>query len=127
LIDTQYENPNPGGIAMTTKRNDESRIADEIVSVLPAGVARACSPEHGSLRYAVRGEGIKLRTIVLNRRSLRRLSEDPVRDVKIEHLQRELLEAAAHRAEFCYPRPHVAPGYHSKKLFSFNLPLVSLA
>ena len=90
-----------------TMKYDESRIAEEIVSVLPAGVARACSPERTSIRYAVRGEGMKLRTIVLNRDSLRRLVDDPHRDVKIEYLRRDLLRSADHRSEFSYPRPAI--------------------
>lgn len=110
-----------------TNKYDESRIAEAIVSVLPAGVARACSAERDTLRYAVRGEGIKLKTIILSRRSLRKLIDDPARDVKIEYLQRDLLQNAPHRAEFCYPRPHVAPGFSAKKLFAMKLPLVSLA
>lgn len=83
---------------------DESRIAEQIVSVLPAGVVRACSPERNTIRYAVRGEGMKLKTIVLNRESLRRLMDDPHRDVKIEYLQRDLLQNASRRGEFRYPR-----------------------
>jgi hypothetical protein len=110
-----------------TMSYDESRIAEQIVSVLPAGVARACSPEREALRYAVRGDGMKLRTIVLSRRSLRRLATDPARDVKIEYLQRDLLRSAAQRSEFRYPRPHVAPAPASRRFFAASLPLVSLA
>jgi hypothetical protein len=87
-----------------TTKYDESRIAEEIVSVLPAGVARACSPERNTIRYAVRGEGMKLQTIVLNRASLRRLASDPQREVKIEYLKRDLLQSASRRGEFRYPR-----------------------
>jgi hypothetical protein len=110
-----------------TNKYDESRIAEAIVSVLPAGVARACCAERDSIRYAVRGEGMKLRTIILCRRSLRKLIDDPARDVKIEYLQRDLLQTAARRTEFCYPRPHVAPAFSAKKMFAMKLPLVSLA
>jgi hypothetical protein len=110
-----------------TKKYDESRIADEIVSVLPAGVARACSSDRNTLRYAVRAAGMKLQSIVLNRRSLRNLIDDPARDVKIEYLQRELVQSAALRTEFAYPRPHVAPGFHAKRNLAFGLPMVSLA
>lgn len=92
---------------MTT--HDESRIAEEIVSVFPAGVAREFSSERGAIRYAVRGEGLKLRKIVLCRASLRKLMADPARDVKIEYLQRDLLRAAAQRSEYRYPRPHLHP------------------
>ena len=88
---------------MKTK-TDETRIAEQIVSVLPAGVARACSAERDSIRYAVRDDGMKLRTIVLRRESLRRLIDDPARDIKIEYLQRDLLTSAERRAEFRYPR-----------------------
>jgi len=83
---------------------DETGIADEIVSVLPAGIARACSPDRDSIRYSVRGEGMKLRTIVLRRASLRKLAEDAARSIKIEYLQRDLLESADKRSEFRYPR-----------------------
>jgi hypothetical protein len=110
-----------------TNKFDESRIAEAIVSVLPAGVARACSADRNTLRYAVRGEGMKLRTIVLNRRSLRKLIDDPHRDVKIEYLQRDLLQTAAQRAEFSYPRPHVAPAFSAaRKMIALKLPLVSI-
>ena len=87
--------------------NDESRIAEEIVSVLPADVVRACSPEKHTIRYSVRAEGMKLKTIVFNRASLRRLAGDPACAVKVEYLQRDLLESAGRRSEFRYPRLHV--------------------
>jgi hypothetical protein len=87
--------------------NDESRIAEEIVSVLPADIVRACSPEKHTIRYSVRADGMKLKTIVLNRASLRRLLDDPYREVKIEYLKRDLLDSAARRSDFRYPRLHV--------------------
>ena len=84
---------------------DETRMAEEIVSILPAGVAREFSAERDAIRYAVRADGMRLRTIVLNRASLRRLIEDPARAVKVDYLQRDLMESAARRSEFRYPRP----------------------
>ncbi len=90
-----------------SRTENENAIAEQIVSVLPAQVAREFCLERGSIRYAVRGEGIKLRTIVLKRSSLRRLAADPAAAVKIEYLQRDLLSAATQRAEFRYPRPVV--------------------
>jgi hypothetical protein len=100
----------------TAMTPDETRIAEEIVGVLPSGIARECSAERDAIRYAVRADGMKLRTIVLSRRSLRRLIEDPARAVKIEYLQRDLLNAAGQRSEFRYPRPllHV----HLRKAFT---------
>ncbi len=84
---------------------DETRMAEEIVNVLPSGIAREFSAERDAIRYAVRADGMRLRTIVLKRESLRRLIDDPARDIKVEYLRRDLLEAAAHRSEFRYPRP----------------------
>ena len=108
-----------------TRKFDENAIAEVIVSVLPAGVAREFSSERDTIRYAVRGEGIKLKKIVLNRDSLRKLAGDPAGPVKIEYLQRELLAAAAQRGEFRYPRPllHVA----MRRKLQFALPPCALA
>lgn len=81
------------------------RIAEQIVSVLPAGtVMRVCSDDCDTIRYAVRAKDVKLRSVVLGRGSLQRLATDPARSVKIEYLQKELLEAAATRGDFRYPR-----------------------
>ena len=90
-----------------SKVNDENRIAEEIVSVLPPGVARACSPEKNSIRYTIRVEGLKLRTIVFSRESLRRLLDDPQCAVKVEYLKRDLLDSATKRTAFQYPRVHI--------------------
>lgn len=90
----------------TMKTNDEIRIAEEIVSVLPAGtVARVCSDDRKTVRYSVRAPGLRLRTIVFRRDSLRRLLADVLRAVKIDYLRRDLERNAARRAEFQYPRP----------------------
>jgi hypothetical protein len=108
-----------------SRLNDESRIAEQIVGVLPAGVARACSPDKHSIRYSVRGEGMKLQTIVFNRASLRRLFDDPASAVKIEYLQRDLLKSAGQLREFRYPRLHVhiAPAFPRR--FALGLPLTA--
>lgn len=90
---------------MRTRPAEENRIAQEIVSVLPEGsAARVCSDEHDAVRFVVNAEGLKLRSIVLDRESLRRLVADPAREVKIEYLQRDLRTSAGRRAEFRYPR-----------------------
>jgi hypothetical protein len=101
---------------------DESRIAEEIVSVLPAGIARACSPEKHTIRYTLRADGMKLRTIVFNRESLRRLLADPHRAVKVEYLQRDLLESATNRKQFHYPRLHVHLKPSLPRRFAMALP-----
>jgi hypothetical protein len=101
--------------------NDENRIAEEIVSILPAGVARACSPEKHTIRYTVRGEDLKLRTIVFSRASLRRLLDDPAGDVKVEYMKRDLLESSTRLREFRYPRLHIHMPF--PKRFALELPL----
>jgi hypothetical protein len=93
---------------MSTKEKtiDETRLAEEIVSVLPAeSVVRVCSDDRESIRFAVRSAALKLRAIVLSRVSLRRLLADSTRGVKIDYLQRDLLRNAAQTNEFRYPRP----------------------
>jgi hypothetical protein len=91
---------------MKSKKNDELTVAETIVSVLPQGsVARVCSDDHESIRFAVRADGLKLRSVILHRDSLQRLQGDLTAAVKIEYLQRDLLRSAGRRAEFQYPRP----------------------
>ena len=90
---------------MKTNKNDELTIAQSIVSVLPAGsVARVCSDDRDTIRFAVRAEGLKLRSVILQRESLKRLQNDTTSAVKIEYLQRDLLRSAGRRSEFQYPR-----------------------
>jgi hypothetical protein len=87
---------------MNTK--NEMNVADEIVSVLPSGsVARVCSDDRETIRFAVRSAELPLREIVLRRTSLKRLIEDPARNIKVEYLQRDLLRSAGRRARFEYP------------------------
>jgi hypothetical protein len=110
------------------KKMDETRIAEQILSVLPAGVARAVSEDRGLLRYCVRAEGLKLKTIVLSRASLRKLIEDPAREVKIEYLRRDLERSAARRAEFRYPRASriaAAQSAASRLRQMFGMPMAS--
>jgi hypothetical protein len=107
---------------------EEAQVAELIVGVLPTGVARACSSDRESLRYTVRGEGMKLHTIVLRRASLRKLAQDPQREVKIEYLRRDLLHAAKRRAEFSYPRQTFAKSItvKLKRGFAFGIPIASV-
>lgn len=107
--------------------NDESRIAEEIVSVLPADIVRACSPEKHTIRYSVRADGMKLKTIVFSRESLRRLLEDPQRNIKIEYLQRDLLASASRKNDFRYPRLHIHAGRpFFPRRFALGLPVASV-
>jgi len=94
---------------LPSKTHDETKLAEEIVDILPTGVARELSADRDAIRFAVRADGMRLRTIILRRTSLRRLIDDPARDVKVEYLQRDLLRSATHRTEFQYPRPLSRP------------------
>lgn len=82
---------------------DEKRVAEEIVGVMGAAV-RVCSDDRDTVRFAVRAEGLALRTIVFTRAALRKLAVDPIRAIKVEYLQRDILRAAERRAEYRYPR-----------------------
>jgi len=93
----------------TATMMDETQLAEEIVSVLPAGAIRVCSAQREDIRYAVRGRSIRMRMIVLQRAALRKLLRDRDGLVKIEYLQRDLLRSIGVRKEFVYPRPRVAP------------------
>ena len=88
----------------TIKSMDETRLAEEIVSVLEPTAVRVCSDEREVIRFAVRGD-IKLRSIVFNRAALRRLLHDLNGLVKVDYLKRDLLRTATQRSEFRYPRP----------------------
>lgn len=85
------------------KTNDETRVAEEIVEVMGSAV-RLCSDDRDTLRFAVRGDGLALRTIVFARAALRKLAVDPIRSIKVEYLQRDLLRTATNRSEYRYPR-----------------------
>ena len=87
------------------KCTDETRLAEEIVSVLPTAALRACTAERDVIRYAVRGKLLRLRAIILDRGALRRLLKDAAAAVKIEYLKRDLMRSAATRIEYRYPRP----------------------
>src|SRR5215468_8781405 len=89
---------------MSTKVTDETKLAEEIVGVVGPDVARVCSDDRESLRFVVRSAAMKLRSIVLNRASLRRLLIDPLGEVKIAYLKRDLRRAAGQRAEYVFPR-----------------------
>jgi hypothetical protein len=106
--------------------NDECRIAEEIVGVLPADIVRACSPEKNKIRYSVRADGMKLKTIVFSRESLRRLLADPLLAVKVEYLQRDLLESATQKKEFRYPRTHLHAKPSFPRRFALGLSMVSV-
>jgi hypothetical protein len=88
---------------------DETRLAEEIVGVLPEGAIRVCSGDRETIRFCVRSGESKLQSVVLRRASLRNLLNDPGLAVKVEYLQRDLLRNAGTRSEFRYPRPRVAP------------------
>ena len=89
----------------TSNGFEETRIAEEIVSALPAGsVVRACSDDRDSIRFTISNSGLKLHSVVFDREALRRLQSDPLRVVKIEYLQRDLAGSSTRRREFRYPR-----------------------
>jgi hypothetical protein len=91
------------------KTMDETKLAEEIVRVLPEMAVRVCSADRETVRFCIRSGESKLRSVVLRRASLRRLLSDRDGVVKIEYLQRDLLQSVQSLTEFTYPRPRVAP------------------
>ena len=89
---------------MSTKPIDEAKLAEEIVGVVGQDVVRVCSDDRETLRFSIRSAALKLRSIVLNRASLRRLLLDPLGEVKIAYLKRDLRRAASQRSEYVFPR-----------------------
>jgi hypothetical protein len=87
---------------MKKTTSDETRVAEEIVSVVGDAV-RLCADERDVVRFAVRRDGFALRTIVFTRAALRKLALDPIRAIKVEYLQRDILRSA-NRGEYRYPR-----------------------
>ena len=84
---------------------EETKLAEEILKVLPQGsVARFCSDDAESIRFAVEAADLKLRSVVFRRISLHRLLADSARGVKIEYLKRDLLRSSVRRVEYRYPR-----------------------
>ena len=92
----------------TISNTEEVRLAAEIVSVLDPSALRACPAERDVIRYAVRGNRLKLRTIIFDREALRRLLGTREGAVKIDYLKRDLIRAMMSRVEYRYPRPSVA-------------------
>ena len=88
---------------MTTEI-DETAIAEEIVSVLKFPALRFRFLVDTAISYTVRDPSVKLRSVVLDRRSLRRLLVDRDRWVKVEYLKRDLLRSAALFRVYRYPR-----------------------
>lgn len=95
------------------KTMDETKLAEEIVSVMDARVMRVCSDDRENVRFAVRGP-MKLRSVVLGRAALRRLLHDRDGAVKIEYLQRDLLRSAEQRGEYVFPRRSALSPVHEQ-------------
>jgi len=95
------------------KTMDETKLAEEIVSVVDGRVARVCSDDRENVRFAVRG-AMKLRSVVLGRAALRRLLHDRDGAIKIEYLQREFIRSIDQRGEFVYPRRSAISPMHEQ-------------
>jgi hypothetical protein len=108
-------------MSTSNKKSDETRLAEEIVSVLPAeSIVRVCSDDCDSVRFAIRAGGLRVRSVVLSRASLRRLLADPAGPTKVEYLKRDLLAGAERRSEFRYPR-----GSHGHSQRNVPIPVAS--
>lgn len=83
----------------------EIEMAREVVAPI-ADVARpdCVAEEDGTIRVQLRAApGWRLSSIIFSREGLRRLWEDPNRDVKVEYLQKDIARMARTRREYRYP------------------------
>jgi hypothetical protein len=96
-------------VSIETRREEPSamRLAREVLGVIPEEFLALEADDAEEIRFRVRGSrgSWKIRTIVFGRESLERLDRDPLRSVKVEYLQRELLRVAPRRQIWGYPRP----------------------
>ena len=83
--------------------SSEQEIAREVLSALPTGAARLVCDDDESLRYSVNAPGLKLKSVVFRKESLRALQSDPAREVKLEYLARDIVRSARRRADYSYP------------------------
>lgn len=89
--------------------SSEQEIARAVLGGLPSGAARLVCDDGESLRYSVNAPGLKLSSVVFRKDSLRALQSDPVREVKVEYLARDLSRSARRRADYSYPRTSRVP------------------
>ena len=83
----------------------EVTLAEELVRSLPSvPTAELVGDDSHSVRFRVRQAGWKLVTIVFSKRALRKLLNDPTREVKVEYLRRDILRSALSRVSYTYPR-----------------------
>lgn len=88
----------------TSMTSSVTEIARLILGVIPTQV-EVQSEDKDVIRYRVRrGFGWRLSSIIFSKASLSKLARDPKRDVKIEYLRRDIVNTAAQRLEYRYPR-----------------------
>ena len=87
-----------------------TNTARMILGIVPSQI-EVHSEDSKTIKYLVqRAFGWQLATVVFSKQSLFKLANDPNRDVKIEYLRRDLLESAAYRKEYTYPRSLASGG-----------------
>ena len=90
---------------LTEKKTAEATLAEELVRSLPdMPAAELVGDDSQTVRFRVRQAGWKLATIVFSKRALRKLLNDPIREVKVEYLRRDILRSALRRVSYSYPR-----------------------
>jgi hypothetical protein len=83
----------------------EIEMAREVVAPIADGAQTDCvAQDEETIRVQLLGTpGWKLSSIVFSREGLRRLWDDPDREVKIEYLQKDIARTARTRSEYRYP------------------------
>lgn len=85
--------------------SSEMTIANDILrSWIEDGSAVFGGEDDDRIRFFIRRSGWKLSSVVLSKKALRNLDQDPERDVKVTYLQRDILRASTLRVSYRYPR-----------------------
>jgi hypothetical protein len=96
--------------------SEEMRVAREVVQFLVGrDFAERARGDREVISFELESRpGWKLRSVVFSRDALRRLAGDPLREIKLDYLRRDLLRSAPVRVEYRYPRlAQRAVGMHS--------------
>lgn len=84
--------------------SDMTMAHDILGSWIEDGSAVFGGEDDEKVRFFIRHPGWKLSSVVLSKKALCNLDQDPERDVKIAYLQREILRASTLRVSYRYPR-----------------------
>ncbi|MEO8218991.1 MAG: hypothetical protein ABI718_18095 [Acidobacteriota bacterium] len=92
--------------AAALSMNNETKVVCDILQLLKThGAEGKVVDDSDTISIALeRRSGWKLTSVILSRKALQGLIEDPSGSVKIDYLKKDLIRSAVHRSEYRYPR-----------------------